>query len=476
VPEWIRHLPIASPNPFPFPMSVPPEEFARIADRVNLKMLHERLVVVVGIGTVGSQVAKELARNGVGRLRLIDGDRLERANLIRHVLDERYVGRNKAEALAEHLSDSLPSIGVEALPLYVDGSISDEDLDHLLANADLVVAATDDRTAQRRIGTRTLALDVPSIFPALYRDGGGEVVVQLSPAFPCFFCWDGFRTGAERLRAVTALNLDTLDVVQLAGYLCMGLLEPGSSYAELLRPEPGNPPPQLFVRNDFSLAFRSLRRRPNCPACSVGPAPLRQQEEARRAAENPSAPLPLHPDGTPFRLPTAPATYGWGTLALVLLLLLAVVSLPSLRGSSSRASPMARIPARFKPCEKQSGEQGGIEATFVCAHPHVTIMVRFYKAAIGAGVGVQDEFPSGVPIEKPCPEAVPAEHAFYLGERRIGTLLCKFTDQRNVLLAWSDIDTGAMTKVWFPPGVDLYRALRWWKVYAYDEEPTPAPS
>ena len=40
---------------------------------------------------------------------------------------------------------------------------------------------------------RALALSVTAIFPALYADGGGEVVVQLDPRSPCFFCWDGFQ-------------------------------------------------------------------------------------------------------------------------------------------------------------------------------------------------------------------------------------------------------------------------------------------
>ena len=35
------------------------------------------VVVVVGVGTVGSQIAMKVARCGVGRLRLIDGDHLE---------------------------------------------------------------------------------------------------------------------------------------------------------------------------------------------------------------------------------------------------------------------------------------------------------------------------------------------------------------------------------------------------------------
>lgn len=259
-------------------MSVPPEQFARIAGRVNLELLHTKQVVLVGVGTVGSQIAEELANSGVGHLRLIDGDTLETVNLVRHVLAQRFVGMNKAEGMTLHLSEEISTLQVDALPRYVNGDMSDDDLDSLLEGADLIVAATDDREAQRRIGRRALALDVPAMFPALYGDDGGEVVVQRSPRLPCFLCWDGFRTDNERLRGVTALNADTLALIQLAVRLCLGILDGDSPYARLFVPSvQDRRPRQLFVQNEFGLAIRPLERRPNCPSCAVGPASPRQQ-------------------------------------------------------------------------------------------------------------------------------------------------------------------------------------------------------
>ena len=70
---------------------------------------------VIGVGTVGSQIVLELAKCGVGRFRLVDGDHLEESNRARHVLPERYVGMNKAEALTLHLAEEVPQSRPEAV-------------------------------------------------------------------------------------------------------------------------------------------------------------------------------------------------------------------------------------------------------------------------------------------------------------------------------------------------------------------------
>ena len=116
--------------------------FENIAGSVNLQLMQGAVVVVVGVGTVGSQIVMELARCGVGRLRLIDGDHLEESNRPRHVLPVGYVGKNKAEAMILYLDDEVPGVRPEAEPRHVDHNMSDTYLDRLLEDADLVIAAT----------------------------------------------------------------------------------------------------------------------------------------------------------------------------------------------------------------------------------------------------------------------------------------------------------------------------------------------
>jgi hypothetical protein len=267
-------------------VSSTPEHFARVAGRVNLGLLASRRVVIVGVGTVGSPIARELAFAGVGRLRLIDGDGLEVSNLARHALNQHYVGQNKAEGMASFLHGLIPTVHVEFLAQDVDSRLSDSQLDDLLADADLVVAATDNRDVQRRLGRRALALDVPAIFPALYGGGGGEVFVSYGPAGACFLCWDAFRTGSADLRAVTALGAEAMSVISLAVHVALGLLDGQSAFARLLAGTTADRRPRnLFVLNPFAaLQYAVVEHRPDCASCAVGPS-LRQRAVSEQSPE-----------------------------------------------------------------------------------------------------------------------------------------------------------------------------------------------
>jgi hypothetical protein len=315
--------------------------FDRLPNTVNLRRMQRSLVVVVGIGAVGSQVTMELARCGVGRFRLIDGDVLEESNRPRHVLPRGYVGRNKATAMKQYLDSEVPGSHSEAESRYVNETVSDAELDDLLRDADLIVAATDDREAQRRVGRRALAVGVPAIFPALYRDGGGEVIVQLDPQFPCFFCWDGFRDNEQQLREVRALNAIAQPIIRWATLISLAVLDPSSEHRRLLAAGRGQPPRQIFVDIPTQpLLMAPLLRRPDCPSCRVGPAPP------------PPFTSPLPPQSRP-RLATMIALSA--VIVVVIALVIGVAS-----GNSP--SPSLKLPRPSVP-ESVATASGGVTAT-----------------------------------------------------------------------------------------------------------------
>jgi len=250
--------------------------FSRSIGRVDVELLTRSFVVVFGIGSVGSAMALELARSGVGHMVLVDGDRLEVGNLSRHALPDSYVSANKAEAMASHLSINVPGLDVGAVSGHVDDSFDDLDVDRLIAPADLVIVATDQRESQRRLARRALAMDIPAIVPGLYADRGGEVFAQLTPGEACFTCWDDFRDPQESVRGATSINADALSVIQHAVYTSLALLDPRSRHARELAPGRGDPRPrQLFqIHPGAALVRSTVTRRPGCAGCAVGPSPL----------------------------------------------------------------------------------------------------------------------------------------------------------------------------------------------------------
>jgi len=252
---------------------------ARVRGRIDPERLAEVRIVQFGIGSVGSAMAVEFAGSAVRNFRLVDGDILELENIVRHALKQLFVGRNKAEGMADFLRASYPtdSLDVESVPLWVDDHMSNKQLDALIEDADLVVAATDDRSAQRRIAERALANDVPAIFPALYEAGGGEVFVSLGPRTPCLLCWEAWRTENENLRAVSALNVEGAPIVSLAVQTALGILDPSSPFARILARDPGDRTPDLrtllvIESRHAALQFVRVNRAANCPMCQVGPA------------------------------------------------------------------------------------------------------------------------------------------------------------------------------------------------------------
>jgi hypothetical protein len=76
----------------------------------RFERLRSATVAVLGCGSVGAPVAVQLAAAGVGGLILIDPDTLRWANVGRHPVGARGVGRNKAEALAESIRSGYPHI------------------------------------------------------------------------------------------------------------------------------------------------------------------------------------------------------------------------------------------------------------------------------------------------------------------------------------------------------------------------------
>ena len=72
-------------------------------------------VAVCGLGGLGSNIAIALARAGIGKLILIDFDRLDITNLHRQQYKANQIGLHKADALAENLIEIAPYTEVKAV-------------------------------------------------------------------------------------------------------------------------------------------------------------------------------------------------------------------------------------------------------------------------------------------------------------------------------------------------------------------------
>ena len=109
----------------------------RLIGAENLKRLGEAHVAVIGVGSGGGFVALSLAMSGVGHFTLVDMEPLEPPNLVRHVADARYLGVNKAEAVADLIRQRNPGATIRV--------IADDVILHpeALDGVDLIIAGVD---------------------------------------------------------------------------------------------------------------------------------------------------------------------------------------------------------------------------------------------------------------------------------------------------------------------------------------------
>ncbi|MEP7291733.1 MAG: ThiF family adenylyltransferase [Chloroflexota bacterium] len=189
----------------------------RLLGSRNLELLAQKRVGVVGLGSGGGFVALSLAMSGVGRFVLIDDDRFEAGNVVRHIADLRDVGRPKVEAVADLIRQRNPDAEIAVR----EGRI-EEHLD-ALDRLDLLVCGVDGENAKYVINQACLDRNLTAVYAGVYERGeGGDVVVIHPYDGPCYACW------AAELR-------DDLPQHGEVGELDYGMIEPGGT----LEAEPG---------------------------------------------------------------------------------------------------------------------------------------------------------------------------------------------------------------------------------------------
>lgn len=96
-------------------------------------------VAICGLGGLGSNIAVSLARAGIGRLILIDFDKVDLSNLHRQQYKADQIGCHKTEALRENLQEIAPYTDIVTHTVRV----TEENLRELLQDADIICEAFD---------------------------------------------------------------------------------------------------------------------------------------------------------------------------------------------------------------------------------------------------------------------------------------------------------------------------------------------
>lgn len=165
-----------------------PERYIRnlgtIGTAGQIRLLNAK-VAIIGAGGLGGHIIELLARQGVGQLLVIDGDRFACHNLNRQILaTEGTLGMNKAEAAAARVSEVNPEVLVQAVPYMLDASNAQE----LLPAMDVIVDALDTLSCRRMLLRLAQELRIPLVHAAIAGFTGQiATILPDDPGFQALF-------------------------------------------------------------------------------------------------------------------------------------------------------------------------------------------------------------------------------------------------------------------------------------------------
>ncbi len=216
--------------------------------------------LVIGAGGLGSPAAMYLASAGIGRIVLVDDDRVDLTNLQRQIMHSTArVGQNKVDSGRAALLQINPEIDVLALCERVQGAR----LAELVAGASVVLDCCDNFATRHAVNAACVAHKVPLVSGAVIRfDGQISVFDPRRADSPCYNCLfpqgQAFQDAACSTMGVFAPLVGVVGAMQAAEALKL-VMQVGTSLAGRLL---------LLDGRAMEWTSISLARNPDCPVCS----------------------------------------------------------------------------------------------------------------------------------------------------------------------------------------------------------------
>ncbi|HEX7832412.1 MAG TPA: molybdopterin-synthase adenylyltransferase MoeB [Thermoanaerobaculia bacterium] len=141
-------------------------------------------VLIIGAGGLGSPAALYLAAAGIGRIGLVDFDRVDATNLHRQILyGTSDVGRPKLDAARERLRDQNPDTRIDTH----DARLTSANALDILRDYDVILDGTDNFATRYLVNDACMLLGIPNVYGSIYRFDG-QVSVFATPDGPCYRC------------------------------------------------------------------------------------------------------------------------------------------------------------------------------------------------------------------------------------------------------------------------------------------------
>jgi sulfur-carrier protein adenylyltransferase/sulfurtransferase len=224
--------------------------------------LKQAKVLCIGTGGLGAPLGLYLAAAGVGRLGLVDFDKVDLTNLQRQILfSNDSVGRPKIEAAAERLHGLNPDIQIDRH----ETRLTSENALDLFREYDVIVDGTDNFPTRYLVNDACILLGKPNVYGSIFRFEG-QVSVFGYEGGPCYRCL--YPEPPPPGLVPSCAEGGVLGV--LPGIV--GALQAAEAIKLIL----GKGEPlvgRLLLFDALAMRFRELklRKNPDCPVCGTHP-------------------------------------------------------------------------------------------------------------------------------------------------------------------------------------------------------------
>jgi adenylyltransferase/sulfurtransferase len=226
------------------------------------KRLKNSSALIVGTGGLGSPVALYLAAAGVGKIGIVDFDKVDPSNLQRQVIHgSASIGISKVQSARGRMLDLNPDIQVNAY----DEPFTSENALRIANIYDIVIDGTDNFPARYLTNDVCVLLGIPNVYGSVFRfDGQASVFyAKEGPCYRCLFpeppppglvpsCADG---GVLGILPGTIGTIQATEAIKL-------LLGIGSTLVGRLL---------LYNALDMTFDYVKLKKNPACRICGTNP-------------------------------------------------------------------------------------------------------------------------------------------------------------------------------------------------------------
>ncbi|KAM5450176.1 hypothetical protein MaudCBS49596_004551 [Microsporum audouinii] len=258
-----------------------------IVEQVGLSgqlRLRNSAVLIVGAGGLGCPAALYLAGAGIGKLGIIDGDKVECSNLHRQVLHRtKYTGKYKVDSAIEYLKE------LNHHPIYIPfrSHLSSQNAPEIFADFDIILDCTDNPATRYLISDTAVVLGKPVVSASALRTEGQLMILNYPPrppndksGGPCYRCVFPTPPPADSVTScadggIIGPVVGVMGVMQaLETIKVITSMEEGETSGT--KPDNRSIVPSLHLFSAYSNPpFRAIRLRPrrqNCAACGVDPS------------------------------------------------------------------------------------------------------------------------------------------------------------------------------------------------------------